>query len=80
MPKLTLNAEKRVIEKAKRIAERKGISVSAMFGQFIEALSAPRERRRKPAPITHSLRGLAKVPAGKGDRELFEEAILAKDR
>jgi len=80
MPKLTLNAKKHVIEKAKRIADRRGISVSAMFSQFIEALSAPRERRRKPAPVTRSLRGLAKVSAEKSDRELFEEAILAKDR
>ena len=80
MPKLTLSAKKGVIEKAKRIADRKGISVSAMFGEFVETLSAPRERRRKPAPITRSLRGLAKVPASKSDRELFEEAILAKDR
>ena len=80
MPKLTLNAKKHVIEKAKRIADRQGISVSAMFGQFIETLSAPREHRRKAAPITRSLRGLAKVSAEKSDRELFEEAILAKDR
>jgi len=80
MPKLTLNAKKHVIAKAKRIAKRRGISVSAMFGQFVETLSAPRERRRKPAPITRSLRGLAKVSAKKSDRELFEEAILAKDR
>ncbi len=80
MPKLTLNAEKAVIEKAKRIANERGISVSAMFGQFIETMSAPRERRRKPAPITRSLRGLARVSAKKTDRELFEEAILADKR
>ena len=80
MPKLTLNAKKHVVEKAKRIAERQGVSVSAMFGQFVESLSAPRERRRKPAPITRSLRGLAKVSAKKSDRELFEEAIVARGR
>jgi hypothetical protein len=80
MPKLTLNAKKHVIERAKRIADEHGTSVSAMFGQFIETLSAPRHRRRKPAPITRRLRGLAKVSARKSDRDLFEEAILAKDR
>jgi hypothetical protein len=80
MPKLTLNAEKGVIEKAKRIASERGTSVSALFGQFIETISAPREHRRKPAPITRSLRGLAKVSVKKTDRELFEEAILADNR
>lgn len=80
MPKLTLNAERDVIEKAKRIAGERGTSVSAMFGQFVETMSAPRPRRRKAAPITRRLRGLAKVSARKSDRELFEEAMLADKR
>lgn len=80
MPKLTLNAEKDVIEKAKRIAEEHGTSVSAMFSQFVETMSSPRRHRRKPAPITRRLRGLAKVSPDRSDRELFEEAILADKR
>ena len=80
MPKLTLNAEKDVIEKAKRIAKERGTSVSAIFSQFVATIDSPRRRRRKSAPITRRLRGLAKVSAGKSDRELFEEAIRAKGR
>jgi len=80
MPKLTLNAEKDVIEKAKRIAKERGTSVSAIFSQFVATIGSPRRRRRKTAPITRRLRGLARVPAEKSDRELFEEAILAKER
>lgn len=80
MPKLTLHAEKDVIEKAKRIASERGTSVSAMFGQFVKTMSAPRQDRRQPAPITRRLRGLAKVSPEKTDRELFEEAILADNR
>jgi len=80
MPKLTLNAEKDVIEKAKRIASERGTSVSAMFSQFIATMVSPRRRRRKSAPITRRLRGLAKVSADKSDRELLEEAIVAKGR
>lgn len=80
MPKLTLNADKGVIEKAKRIASERGTSVSAMFFQFVDTMDSPRRDRRKLAPITRSLRGLAKVSADKSDRELFEEAILAKGR
>lgn len=80
MPKLTLSAEKDVIEKAKRIAEERGTTVSAMFSQFVDAISSPSRRRRKAAPITRRLRGLAKVSAKKSDRELFETAILEKHR
>lgn len=80
MPKLTLSADKDVIEKAKRLAEERGTSVSAMFSQFVDTVSSPRQRRRRPAPITRRLRGLAKVSPKKSDRELFERAILAKGR
>jgi hypothetical protein len=80
MPKLTLSADQDVIDKAKRLAEERGTSVSTMFSQFVDALSASDRRRGKPAPITRRLRGLAKAPAGKSDRELFERAIRAKGR
>lgn len=80
MPKLTLNADKDVIAKAKQIADERGISVSAMFRQFVEMLGSQRRARRRTAPITRRLRGLAKVSPDKSDRELFEEAMLAKGR
>jgi hypothetical protein len=80
MPKLTLSANSQVIEKDKQIAQERGTSVSAMFSEFVETISSPRRPRRKLAPITRRLRGLAKVPATTSDRELYERAILAKGR
>lgn len=80
MPKLTLSAEKAVIEKAKRLAAARGTSVSAMFSQYINRMSAPCPPHPKPAPITRRLRGLAKVSSSKSDRELYEAAILDKGR
>lgn len=80
MPKLTLSAEKDVIEKAKQLAEARGTSVSAMFSRYIDSLTGPQRPRRKPAPITRRLRGLAKVSSKKTDRQLYEAAILAKGR
>jgi hypothetical protein len=80
VPKLTLSADKRVIEKAKRLAEERGTSVSAMFSQFVDSLNSSSRTVRKSAPITRRLRGVAKVSAEKSDRELFEAAITAKGR
>lgn len=80
MPKLTLNADKEVIESAKRLAKQRGVSVSAMFIQFVRMLGSKRSGRRRPAPITRRVRGLAKAPPNKSDRELFEEAVAAKAR
>jgi len=77
---LTLNADKDVIAKAKQIADERGISVSTMFRQFVESLGASRRGRRRTAPITRRLRGVAKVSPDKSDRTLFEEAIVAKGR
>lgn len=86
MPKLTLSADKDVIELAKRLAEERGTSVSAMFRQFVEASARLSEdqsdvmRRQPIGPITRSVRGLGKVSPEKSDRELYEEAILEKAR
>jgi len=79
MPKLTLSAEKDVIERAKRLAEERGTSVSAMFSQFIRAASSRTgSAKRTLGPITRRAAGIAKVSADKPYRELIEQAILDK--
>jgi len=79
MPKLTLSAEKDVIEKAKQLADERGTSVSAMFSQFVRATSSPTESVKRPlGPITRRVAGIAKVPADKSYRELIEEAVMEK--
>lgn len=78
MPKLTLNADKDVIAKAKRIAQDRGISASEMFSQFILSLRPKTATMRRAAPITKKLRGIAKAPSSKSDRELLEDAMLSR--
>ncbi|MCC5831223.1 MAG: hypothetical protein JJU36_17425 [Phycisphaeraceae bacterium] len=81
MPKLTLSADKDVIEKAKQLAKERGTSVSAMFSQFVENMAsadqgpAPRDRL---GPITRKAMGLVKLPPDKSYRELIEEAIIER--
>ena len=79
MPKLTLSADKQVIEKAKRLAEQRGTSVSAMFSDFVNALarSSGKAAGELP-PITRRLAGIARVPRDKSYRELIEQAIVEK--
>ena len=84
MPKLTLSAEKEVIDQAKRLAERRGTSVSAMFSQFVKGLAASDSPQTDPVkrpaigPITRRAAGLVKLPAGKTDRELIEQALTER--
>ncbi len=79
MPKLTLSADKRVIDKAKRIAEDRGTSVSAMFSSFVNSVAADDDTpRHKLGPLTRRALGLAKLPVGKSDRELIEAALTQR--
>lgn len=78
MPKLTLNADKRVIEKAKRLAEQRGTSVSAMFSQFVDSIDRRSEPDARVAPLTRKAIGLAKLPKNKTDRQLIEEALAER--
>jgi len=46
MAKLTLNADREVIEQAKRLAAERRTSVSALFSRFIRALGDGHEKGR----------------------------------
>jgi len=78
--KLTLSADKKLVEQAKKLAEEEGTSLSSMFARFLETIL---KRRRKkddtpPGPVTRKATGLAKLPANKSDRELLEKALAEK--
>ncbi len=80
MTKLTLSADKELVEEAKELAEKEGTSLSSMFSRFLRAVLAKRRKRQPPGPLTRKATGLVKLPSGKSDRELLEEAIEDKYR
>jgi hypothetical protein len=78
MKKLTLNAEPEVIEQARRLAEAQGTSVSSLFARIVRFL-ARRDGDRPPiGRLARSASGLAKLPPGKSEREVLEEALIEK--
>ena len=78
MTKLTLSLDKRVAEEAKRLAKRSGRSVSAMFSQFLLAMSRAEEASPDIGPLTRKASGLVSLPEGKTEREVLEEALIEK--
>lgn len=79
MKKLTLTAEPEVIDMAKKLAEARGTSVSAMFSQLIRAMADKRLRRSdRTGAITRRLTGIAKPPRSKSDRQIMEDALLRR--
>lgn len=79
MPKLTLSIDRAAIDKARQLAKERGMSVSALFRQFIERESEKREAARKQRPpLTREALGLVKLPSDKPYRELIEESLAER--
>ena len=73
--KLTLTVEREVVAKAKRLARKRGVSVSALFEQWSQAMAEADGR----SPLGARLRGRWKAGTeAKGDPRL--EYLLEKHR
>jgi hypothetical protein len=57
MSKLTLNVDDEVIDRAKRLAERRGTSVSQLVERYLDLLTRPPRKTDDP-PVLARLRGM----------------------
>lgn len=71
--KLTLSAEKRLIEQAKRVARKRKTSVSAMVSRFLRSMTE--ESAPTLGPITQKASGMIRLPKGRADRDLLQDAL-----
>jgi len=78
MPKLTLSADREVIELAKRIAASENTSVSAMVAKMFRAVASCRSTFEPLPPITAAASGLVSLSAETPDRELLEDALTER--
>lgn len=62
--KLTLSVEEHVIERAKRFAERQGVSVSELVTRMLGSLD---DESEAGTPIVSRLRGALKEPVSRED-------------
>lgn len=77
--KLTLSADRGIIADAKRLAESRHTSVSALFARFVEGLKqAELAKPERLGPITRSAAGLVRLPAKGSDKELVADALSGK--
>ena len=78
MNKLTLSAEKTIIQSAKRIAGKNNTSVSALFSRFIQSLEKREWADAPLGPITKKASGLVSLPkfrTDRSDKKLLAEAL-----
>ncbi len=78
MKKLTLSVDEETLEDAKRLAGKRGTSVSAMFRRLIRAMANKEGKKFELGPITQRATGLVELPSKRSDRELLEEALEEK--
>jgi len=78
MTKLTLSINENTVQKAKKIAQANGTSISAMFSQFVLSMSAAPGKSAKIGPLTRKLSGIVKLPRGKGYKDLLTDALMDK--
>ena len=81
MKKLTLSMDEKDIQAARRIARDHGTSISGMFSRLVRLMArkgrAPTATEELP-PLTRKLTGIIALPKGKTDREVIEDAVLAR--
>ena len=78
MKKLTLTADPEVIEQARKLAKRSGTSVSSMFECFVRLLAAGQRSDRPLGPLARKASGMIRLPEGRSEREVLEDALLEK--
>jgi len=81
MKKLTLTADEKVIDAARRYADEHGTSISALFSRFVLALTAEQSSgsptlSRKS--LTRKMSGIISVPKDAGDEDLLGDALADK--
>ena len=77
MTKLTLSADKELIEKAKKLARRQNTSVSALFSRYLSAITQFVEPP-ETGPLTSEATGLIKLPSRQRAKTLLADSLLEK--
>ncbi len=77
--KLTLSADALLVRQAKKLAREQKTSVSAMFSRYIENLVKIRQLDDKAlGPLTRRASGMVKLPKGKSEKDILQQALSTK--
>jgi hypothetical protein len=75
--KLTLRVDEAVVRKAKRLAKKRGTSVSRIFGDYIATQEADESPKDLP-PVTASMLGALSSADPRMDTETYRAHLSAK--
>ena len=78
MSKLTLSADRDLIEEAKKLAAEEGTSLSALVSRLLRAMTRARASQETVGPLTRKATGLLRLPGTESDEQLLEDALARK--
>ncbi|MDT0648772.1 DUF6364 family protein [Autumnicola edwardsiae] len=76
--KLTLSLNKSVIEKAKKYAKSKNISLSKMIESYLAAVTEKEEKEKQTTPLVESLIGVINLEADFDYKKGYGDYLVKK--
>jgi hypothetical protein len=76
--KLTLNVDRRVIEKAKEYSKSRKISLSKLIESYLSSLTSSQRQDIEITPLVESLSGVIKLEADFDYKERYTDYLIDK--
>ncbi len=76
--KLTLNVDKRVIEKAKEYSKSRKISLSKLIESYLSSLTANKNQDIEITPLVESLSGVINIEKDFDYKESYTDYLIEK--
>lgn len=76
--KLTLNVDKKVIERAKVYSKSRKISLSRLIESYLSSLTANKSRNIEITPLVESLSGVIKLDKDFDYKESYTDYLIEK--
>ena len=78
LTKLTLNADRKIVQKAKKLAREQRTSVSGLFDRFVRSVTSDSGTRPVGRLTVKATAVIALPRASRSDRQLLEDALLER--
>ena len=76
--KLTLNVDRRVIEKAKEYSKSRKISLSKLIESYLSSLTASKKQSIEITPLVESLSGVINLEKDFDHKESYTDYLIEK--
>jgi hypothetical protein len=73
--KLTLKLKKNIIDRAKKYARDQEISLSKLIENYLNAITAPSDKKKDISPLVKSISGVIKLQDDFDHKEIYHKSL-----